>query len=148
MSIEVEVRFAPLMRWIQKITGTKPEITTRSKNRIAEWTEDRMRDEAPLGLTGALRAGIESDVFAESIEVRSTAPHTIFIVGGAKPGPGRYIPSLISGKTPYPGARLTNPPRGQWPGFPENPFVDRTHDALIENLDELLEEYLDWFMEE
>ena len=163
MALEVRIDFDTISDWIAGVVGIKGKVTRDALNWIRWWIEDTMYEEAPVGLTGELRDSIKSYVEGEEIVVRPEIWYAYYVHEGTDPSPGRYIPALQSERSTYPGARLVEGKQlkieetvrggvsvirgildiGIHPGTPKNPFVERTFNRLIEELDDFLGEYAD-----
>jgi len=88
--------------------------------------------------SGQLRASVSFDIEGDTITIGPTAPYARWVLTGAQPSRGRYVQLL--GKR----IRVVTPGAGIHPGFPENPYLDRTIDVLdAGDLDEILQDMLD-----
>lgn len=168
MSVEItiQVGFDDAQRWILGILDTYEENKNEMMDKIAWYLEDTMYEEAPVGLTGRLRDSIRSEIIGDTVTVIPDIFYARFVVEGTSPSAGGYVPTLFSGKSAYPGARLTQERigmqidwegaiirgreisfgKGVHPGTPKNPFVDRTFERFIADMDDYINEIGDWWL--
>jgi len=146
MALTLEVDFGDMDVWIKGIIRTQSENQSLMKERIAQYLEDTMKEEAPRGATGNLRASISAEIIMDTITVTPDIWYAYFVEMGTGPSHGAYVPGLkpIVQQVPYMGGRVK---WGTHQGTPINPFISRTFSRMIREMDTYLKDIGDWFFD-
>ena len=146
MALTLEVDFGDMGVWIKGIIRTQTEYPVRMRDRIAAYLVDTMKEEAPRGQTGNLRASISAEVINGTITVTPDIWYAYFVEMGTGPSPGAYVPGIkpIVPQTPYVGGRVGWGTHG---GTPINPFISRTFSRMIREMDTYLNDIGRWYFD-
>jgi len=142
MALSIEITTEDLAEWLYDVADMEDQVTDQAKQWVTWFIMDTMEEEAPVGESERLSNSITSVVTDDTISVFPDIWYARYVEDGTGPSTGTYVSKLkpYRSQAPYIGARVKF---GIHRGTPANPFVARTFQRLMEEMDDFLERYAD-----
>ncbi len=142
MPVVIEIDTADVADWLYGVTEAMDGITDQAIQWVAWFIADTMEEEAPVGRSKRLGESIRTVIEDDSITVWPDIWYANFVEDGTNPSEGAFIGAIRPHRPQagYVGGRVRH---GTHRGTPANPFVARTYERLMDEMDDFLERYVE-----
>ncbi len=142
MSLTIEIDTTDVAEWLYGVAEMADTITDRTMRWIGWFIADTMEEEAPVGRSKRLGESIRTVIGDGLISVWPDIWYAKFVNDGTNPSEGAFVGAIrpFSPQSGYLGGRVRH---GMHKGTPANPFINRTYNRLLDEMDDFLDRYVE-----